>query len=56
MLVQNDVTILKFFLYSSKSEQKKRLEERLQDPRKNWKLSEEDFKERKYWNDYTEAY
>jgi len=56
MLVQNDVTILKFFLCISKSEQKERLEERLEDPRKNWKLSEEDFKERKYWNDYIEAY
>ena len=56
MLTQNDVVILKFFLYISKDEQKKRLEERLEDPMKNWKLSEEDFKERKYWNDYIEAY
>ena len=56
MLVQNDVTILKFFLYISKGEQKERLEERLEDPKKNWKLSEEDFKERKHWNDYIEAY
>lgn len=56
MLVQNDVIILKFFLYISKNEQKKRLEERLEDSKKNWKLSEEDFKERKYWNDYIEAY
>ena len=38
-LTENNVTILKFFLHISKDEQKKRFEERLTNPKKNWKLS-----------------
>ena len=56
ILAENKVKILKFYLHISKKEQKKRIQERLKDPTKNWKLSPEDFKERKYWNDYMEAY
>ncbi len=55
-LAENDVTILKFFLHISKDEQKKRFEERLSDPTKNWKISEADFKERDYWDEYQKAY
>ncbi len=55
-LTDNRVTILKFFLHISKDEQKKRFEERLKDPTKNWKLSEADFTERKCWDDYQTAY
>lgn len=55
-LAENDVTILKFFLYISKDEQKKRLEERLKDKDKNWKISPADVEERKYWSDYIEVY
>lgn len=56
ILADNSVKILKFFLHISKKEQKKRIQERLKDPTKNWKLSPADFKERKYWNDYMGAY
>ena len=56
MLAQNRVTILKFFLHISKDEQKKRFEERLNDPAKNWKLSLPDFKEREHWDEYMKAY
>ncbi len=56
LLTENSYTILKFFLHISKEEQKKRFEERLNDPTKNWKLSEADFAERKYWDDYQSAY
>jgi polyphosphate kinase 2 (PPK2 family) len=56
MLVENGVTILKFFLHISKDEQLKRFQERLEDPTKNWKLSLPDFKEREHWDEYTEAY
>ena len=56
MLTENGVTILKFFLNISKQEQKERLEKRLQDPKKNWKFSENDLKERGFWDDYMEAY
>jgi PPK2 family polyphosphate:nucleotide phosphotransferase len=55
-LAQNNTRILKFFLHISKDEQKKRFEERLKDPEKNWKLSQPDFEERKYWDDYQAAY
>jgi len=47
---------LKFFLHISKEEQKKRLDDRLDDPRKKWKLSKADEKERKLWDDYVTAY
>jgi PPK2 family polyphosphate:nucleotide phosphotransferase len=55
-LVKNNVHILKFYLHISKSEQLKRFKERLDDPAKQWKISEEDYKERAFWNDYTSAY
>ena len=55
-LAKNGTTILKFFLHISKDEQKKRIEARIADSRKHWKLSPADLKEREYWNDYTEAY
>jgi polyphosphate kinase 2 (PPK2 family) len=47
---------LKFFLHINKDEQKKRLIKRVDDPEKRWKVSEADFNERKFWDDYTEAY
>ena len=56
MLTENDVCILKFFLHMSSNEQKKRFDERLADPRKNWKASPADFKERQYWDQYQRAY
>jgi len=55
-LVENDVTILKFFLHISKAEQKKRIQARIEDPEKCWKLTESDFKERRHWDDYQRAY
>jgi PPK2 family polyphosphate:nucleotide phosphotransferase len=56
LLDENKVKILKFFLHISKDEQKKRFLERIDDPQKRWKISEADFTERKFWDDYTEAY
>jgi PPK2 family polyphosphate:nucleotide phosphotransferase len=55
-LAENHVTILKFFLHISKHEQKKRLQERLEDPTKRWKISEGDLENRKYWDKYMESY
>jgi PPK2 family polyphosphate:nucleotide phosphotransferase len=55
-LSENKVTILKFFLHISKDEQKKRLQERLKDPTKHWKISESDFVSHRNWNKYIEAY
>lgn len=55
-LARNGVVVLKFFLHISKKEQKKRFLERLEDPTKNWKFSMDDIKERKFWDDYQEAF
>ncbi len=55
-LDENNTHILKFFLHISKEEQLSRFKERLDDPAKQWKISEADYKERKFWNDYTAAY
>jgi polyphosphate kinase 2 (PPK2 family) len=56
LLVENNVSILKFFLHIGKDEQKKRLMERIDDPDKRWKISQADFNERKFWDDYMDAY
>jgi PPK2 family polyphosphate:nucleotide phosphotransferase len=56
MLTENNTILLKFFLHISKDEQAKRLEARIEDPTKNWKLEMNDLKTRAYWNDYQAAY
>ena len=55
-LVENGSTILKFYLHISPQEQLKRFKERLDDPTKQWKISEADYKERDRWDDYIKAY
>jgi PPK2 family polyphosphate:nucleotide phosphotransferase len=56
LLADNGVTIVKFFLHISRKEQTERLLARLENPERNWKFSEADLEERKYWGDYQEAY
>jgi len=56
MLVQNGTRILKFFLHISPEEQLTRFKQRLDDPARNWKISEGDYSERKLWPDYIKAY
>ena len=55
-LVINGITVLKFFLHISKDEQKKRLEARRDDPKKQWKFSVDDVEKRAFWDDYVKAY
>jgi PPK2 family polyphosphate:nucleotide phosphotransferase len=55
-LVEHDTHILKFYLHISKEEQLERFKARLDDPAKQWKVSEADYAERKFWDDYTAAY
>lgn len=52
----NRTTVLKFFLHISKEEQLNRFGQRLQDPTRRWKISEADYNEREYWNEYVKAY
>jgi PPK2 family polyphosphate:nucleotide phosphotransferase len=53
---QNGTRIIKFFLYISKEEQLKRFAGRLEDPARNWKISEDDYREREFWDEYRKAY
>ncbi len=55
-LADNDVLILKFYLHISHAEQTRRLQARLDNKNKHWKLSDADIKERKFWPDYIDAY
>lgn len=55
-LYRNGTRIVKFFLHLSKEEQRRRLLERIDDPRKSWKFSLADVQERRFWNRYVTAY
>ncbi|HXP83809.1 MAG TPA: ADP-polyphosphate phosphotransferase [Bryobacteraceae bacterium] len=55
-LHRNGTRIIKFFLHLSKEEQRKRFLERIDEPKKNWKFSQADLAERKFWKQYTRAY
>jgi PPK2 family polyphosphate:nucleotide phosphotransferase len=55
-LVEADTHILKFFLHISSEEQLARFKARLDDPTKQWKISEADYQERRFWKDYVTAY
>jgi PPK2 family polyphosphate:nucleotide phosphotransferase len=56
LAVENNTTILKFFLFVSKEEQLRRFKERLDNPAHQWKISENDYKERNFWDDYIKAF
>ena len=56
MLSSNGTTVLKFFLHISPQEQLSRFEQRLEDPSRQWKISESDYSERELWPQYVQAY
>ncbi len=56
MLADEGTVIRKFFLHISSGEQRRRLQERLDNPAKHWKFEHGDIEERKYWDKYTAAY
>jgi polyphosphate kinase 2 (PPK2 family) len=56
MLARNGTTILKFFLHISPDEQLSRFRQRLDDPSRHWKISENDYTERELWSRYMDAY
>jgi polyphosphate kinase 2 (PPK2 family) len=55
-LADNDTHVLKLFLHISKEEQLRRFKRRLDDPKRHWKISDADYKERRFWDGYTDAY
>ncbi len=56
MLADEGTTIVKFFLHISKDEQRERLQDRIDTPRKNWKFELGDLRERELWDDYQKAF
>ncbi len=55
-LANSGTTIVKFFLHIDKDEQLNRFRDRLDQPDKQWKISDSDYTERDYWDDYQKAY
>ena len=55
-LANSGTTIVKFFLHIDKEEQLRRFKDRLDEPAKQWKISDSDYTEREYWDDYQQAY
>ena len=56
LLHDGGVTFVKCFLHISRKEQRERLEDRLRDPKKQWKLGPDDLEDRKRWDDFQHAY
>jgi PPK2 family polyphosphate:nucleotide phosphotransferase len=56
MLTDEGTRVVKFFLHISKDEQKRRLEERLQEPEKRYKFEGADLTMRRHWDELAEAY
>jgi len=56
LLAADNTIILKFFLHISFDEQERRLLERERDKDKAWKITADDWIDRKYWDDYQRAY
>ena len=52
----NGTRIVKLFLHLSQDEQRMRFLARIDEPRKNWKFSEADIEERKFWPEYMKVY
>ena len=55
MLKDDGIIVIKFFLVVSKDEQLERFKERLENPLKGWKITEDDIRNRKNWNAYVKA-
>lgn len=56
LLADSGTTILKFFLHIDRVEQLERFHKRIENPKKNWKISDADYSERPLWDEYTAAY
>lgn len=56
MLCNNGTHILKFYLHIDPEEQLARFKQRIDDPARHWKISDGDYAERPFWDDYTAAF
>lgn len=55
MLQDDGIILIKIFLAITKDEQLERFEKRLDDPYKQWKITDDDIRARQKWDDYVEA-
>jgi PPK2 family polyphosphate:nucleotide phosphotransferase len=55
-LAAADISVVKIFLHISKDEQKRQFQQRLDDPRKQWKFDPTDLKKREQWPQYQRAF
>ncbi len=55
LLVHSGIIFIKYYLDISKKEQKKRFDDRKNDPLKHWKISPIDLQAQKYWKEYSRA-
>lgn len=56
LLADTGTVILKFYLHIDREEQLERFKKRIDNPKKNWKISDADYSERRHWGAYTEAF
>jgi PPK2 family polyphosphate:nucleotide phosphotransferase len=56
MLAESGTVLLKVFLHISKDEQRRRLQDRIDDPDKHWKFDPSDLKHREKWQEFHAAY
>ncbi|HEY4039327.1 MAG TPA: PPK2 family polyphosphate kinase [Burkholderiaceae bacterium] len=56
LLADSGTTLIKCFLHISKEEQQRRLQQRVDDPDRRWKIDESDLKARALWSNYQQAY
>ena len=56
LLADNGTLVLKFYLHIDREEQLERFKKRINNPKKNWKISGADYSERPYWDSYTKAF
>ncbi|MDM0044144.1 polyphosphate kinase 2 family protein [Variovorax dokdonensis] len=56
LLVETGTTVIKCMLHIGQDEQRQRLQERIDEPDKNWKFSRGDLEVRKKWSAYQQAY
>jgi polyphosphate:AMP phosphotransferase len=54
-LVERGIVLVKFWLHITKDEQLRRFRERQRTARKRWKITDEDWRNRRRWNDYEQA-
>ena len=55
MLIRSGILLVKYWFSVSDEEQERRFQERVRNPRKNWKLSPMDLESRAHWVDYSRA-